>query len=149
MAYSELGEYIAMSIYFAPSEKYLRGYRRRLGVNSPSCEGARWEAHLKKLHAPSPHEGRDQFGRFSPGEAWLSLPSSCQAPNRGMRLRPKNSVYVKCWQCGHLETRFRKSARYCSVPCRRRAQLVRDRQRAEMPTPLRRGSRKQVEMSHG
>lgn len=70
--------------------------------------------------------GRDRLWRFLPGAEWKKLPDRFKAPNRGLRLTPRKKVPVECLQCGKYVTRHRRTARYCSVECRRRAQLERD-----------------------
>jgi hypothetical protein len=80
-------------------------------------------------------DGRDHLHRFLPGPEWKKLPASCKAPNRGRRLKPRRRVSVECWQCGKEAKRHRRSARYCSVECRRRAQFERDALRKGRPSP--------------
>ena len=70
--------------------------------------------------------GRDRLWRFLPGAEWRKLPDRFKAPNRGRRLTPRKKVPVECLQCGKYVTRHRRSAQYCSIECRRRAQLERD-----------------------
>jgi hypothetical protein len=70
--------------------------------------------------------GRDNLWRFLPGEEWKKLPECFKAPNRGLRLTPRRNVKVTCLQCGKDVQRHRRVALYCSVECRRRAQLERD-----------------------
>ena len=79
--------------------------------------------------------GRDHLWRFLPGDEWKKLPECFKAPNRGLRLRPQKKVLVECLQCGKYVTRHRRSARYCSVECRRRADFERDALRNGKPLP--------------
>lgn len=85
--------------------------------------------------------GRDHLWRFLPGVEWRKLPYCFRAPNRGRRLTPRKKVPVECLQCGKCVTRLRRSARYCSIECRRRAQLERD--------AIRRGKALPKERVHG
>ncbi len=97
-------------------------------------------------------EGRDQLRRFRPGDEWKKMPDRCKAPNRGMRLKPRQSVRIECWCCGKEVQRFRKSARYCGDECRRRAQLERDARRKGKPYPaerIRGAERRQLAMLKG
>jgi hypothetical protein len=71
-------------------------------------------------------DGRDHLCRFLPGDEWKKLPECFNAPNRGRRLTPRRSVVIECLRCGEEAKRHRRSARYCSVECRGRAQLERD-----------------------
>jgi hypothetical protein len=88
--------------------------------------------------------GRDHLWRFLPGAEWKKLPDCFKAPNRGRRLTPRKKVPVECLQCGKYVTRHRRSARYCSIECRRRAQLERDAIRGgkALPRERVRGSRR-------
>jgi hypothetical protein len=92
-------------------------------------------------HRESRHElmargdGRNHLRRFPPGEEWKKLPDCFKAPNRGRRLTPRKKAPVECLQCGKYATRHRRSARYCSIECRRRAQLERDALRSGKPLP--------------
>jgi len=70
--------------------------------------------------------GRNHLWRFLPGAEWKKLPDCFKAPNRGLRLTPRRTVDVTCLLCGKDVQRHRRSALYCSVECRRRAQLERD-----------------------
>jgi hypothetical protein len=81
--------------------------------------------------------GRDHLWRFLPGAEWKKLPESCKAPNKGRRLRPRPRHVVRffCELCGLEAKRHRRSARYCSTECRRRAQLERDARRRGKPLP--------------
>jgi hypothetical protein len=85
-------------------------------------------------------DGRDHLWRFLPGAEWKRLPDCFKAPNRGRRLTPRKKVPVECLQCGKCVTRHRRSARYCSVECRRRAQLERDALRKGKALPMERVS---------
>ena len=90
-------------------------------------------------------EGRDRLHRFLPGDEWKKLPESCKAPNKGRRLRPRlrHIVSFFCELCGVDAKRHRRSARYCSVECRRRVQSERDALKKGRPRPAERarGSR--------
>jgi len=84
--------------------------------------------------------GRDRLHRFLPGDEWKKLPDSCKAPNRGRRLRPRPRHFVRffCELCGTEAKSHRKSARYCSIECRRRANWERDAIRRGRPRPAER-----------
>src|SRR5580693_8724320 len=74
------------------------------------------------------------------GDEWNDNPPWLKGPNRGRRLRPRprHIVPVYCAVCGGGAKRFRRSARYCSISCRRRAQTVRDALREGRPYPVER-----------
>lgn len=82
--------------------------------------------------------GRDHLWRFLPGDEWKKLPECFKAPNRGRRLKPRRRASIECWQCGEEVKRHRRSARYCSTECRRRAQLERDALRKGQSRPAER-----------
>jgi hypothetical protein len=80
-------------------------------------------------------DGRDHLWRFLPGAGWKKLPDCFKAPNRGRRLTPRRRVAIECFHCGNEVERHRRSARYCSIECRRRAQFERDALRKGRPLP--------------
>ena len=84
--------------------------------------------------------GRDHLWRFLPGAEWKKLPDCFKAPNKGRRLRPRPRHIVSffCELCGVEAKSHRRSARYCSDDCRRRAQLERDALRKGRPRPAER-----------
>lgn len=83
-------------------------------------------------------DGRDHLCRFLPGDEWKKLPKCFKAPNRGRRLKPRLSVVIECRHCGKEAKRHRRSARYCSDECQRRAWLERDALREGKPLPTER-----------
>jgi hypothetical protein len=79
--------------------------------------------------------GRDHLNRFLSGSDWKKLPECFKAPTRGRRLTPRRTVLIECRHCGKEAKRHRRSARYCSDECRRRAQFERDAPRKGRPAP--------------
>lgn len=83
-------------------------------------------------------KGRNHLWRFLPGAEWKKLPDCFKGPNHGRRLTPRRTVSIACLQCGKEVERHRRSARYCSDECRRRAQLERDAMRKGKSVPAQR-----------